>query len=185
MKKVHPLLVIFALPCMCALMFGAARFADNIGISRGVALVIAFVVYVSLFSLISWSLTAWDQHRLAVNESKKPCLHGVPGGETRDRCATCIKNREEEDKRREMERQARQRIERIKDAADSLRHEELKRLARARVNRKDFLLRGTPREFEDGVAAMFEKLGYSVKQTPYSNDGGKDAIAIKDGKKAL
>lgn len=167
------------------LLSGIPWLADTSGISRGVLLFIALGVYVSLFSLISWSLTVWDQHRRAASEGKKPCLHGVPGGETRDRCATCLKNREEESKRKEIERQQRQRVKRIKEAADSLRHEELKRLAGARVNRKDFLLSGTPREFEDGVAAMFEKLGYSVKQTPYSNDGGKDAIAIKDGKKAL
>ena len=61
----------------------------------------------------------------------------------------------------------------------------MKRLAIARVSKKDFLLSGTPKEFEDTVAAMFEKLGYSVKQTPYSSDGGKDAIAMKDGTKVL
>jgi ssDNA-binding Zn-finger/Zn-ribbon topoisomerase 1 len=61
----------------------------------------------------------------------------------------------------------------------------MKRLAIARVSKKDFLMSGTPREFEDTVAAMFQKLGYSVKQTPYSSDGGKDAIATKDDKKVL
>ena len=164
---------------------GIPWLADTTGISRGVLFLIALGVYVSLFSLISWSLTVWRQHRRAVNESKKPCLHGVPGGETRDRCATCLKNREEENKRREIERQERQRIGRMKEAANSLRHEEMKRLAIARLSKRDFLLSGTPREFEDTVAAMFENLGYSVKQTPYSSDGGKDAIAMKDGKKVL
>jgi len=28
---------------------------------------------------------------------------------------------------------------------------------------------------------MFERLGYEVKQTPYTNDGGRDAILTKDG----
>jgi len=138
-----------------------------------------------LFSLISWSLTVWRRFRQAANESKKQCIHGVPGGETRNRCVTCVKNRDEDTKRRDIERQERQRLERIKEAAESLRHEEMKRLAIARVSKRDFLLSGTPREFEDTVAAMFEKLGYSVKQTPYSSDGGKDAIAMKDGMKVL
>jgi restriction endonuclease Mrr len=32
---------------------------------------------------------------------------------------------------------------------------------------------------------MFERLGYEVKQTPRSNDHGRDAILMKDGKKFL
>jgi ssDNA-binding Zn-finger/Zn-ribbon topoisomerase 1 len=38
-----------------------------------------------------------------------------------------------------------------------------------------------PRQFEAAICELFRKLGYLVKQTPYSNDGGKDAIAEKDG----
>jgi HJR/Mrr/RecB family endonuclease len=73
----------------------------------------------------------------------------------------------------------------IRKAANSLRHEELKRLAQATVGRLDFLLSSGPREFENAVAAMFERLGYSVKQTPYSSDGGKDAVATKEAKTFL
>jgi restriction system protein len=43
----------------------------------------------------------------------------------------------------------------------------------------------SPRQFENAIAELFRKFGYEVKQTPFSNDGGKDAIAIKDGKKYL
>ena len=43
----------------------------------------------------------------------------------------------------------------------------------------------TPKAFEDLIANLFQKLGYKVKQTPYTNDGGKDAIIYKDGKKYL
>ena len=182
MNKEHPVLgYIFALTCIYALVYGI-RWMFTIDIAWSVLI---FVVFSVCVFLICWGLTVWHRRRRAVNESKKPCPHGVPGGETLDRCATCIKNREEENNQREMEHQEHQRLERIKEAADSLRHEELKRLAKARVGRIDFLMSGTPREFEDTVAAMFEKLGYSVKQTPYSSDGGKDAIATKDGKKVL
>jgi hypothetical protein len=41
----------------------------------------------------------------------------------------------------------------------------------------------SPNEFEDAVATMFSKLGYSIQQTPYVSDHGKDAIAQKDGRK--
>ena len=41
----------------------------------------------------------------------------------------------------------------------------------------------TSQKFEDAVAQLFRNLGYQVKQTPYSGDGGKDAILVKDGTK--
>jgi restriction system protein len=37
------------------------------------------------------------------------------------------------------------------------------------------------RQVEAANCELFRKLGYLVTQTPYSNDGGKDAIAEKDG----
>lgn len=40
-------------------------------------------------------------------------------------------------------------------------------------------------QFEDEIARMFMRLGYAVTQTPYSNDGGRDAVMTKDGKKYL
>jgi ribonuclease HI len=40
-------------------------------------------------------------------------------------------------------------------------------------------------QFEDEIARMFTRLGYEVKQTSYSNDGGRDAIMMKDGNKYL
>lgn len=39
----------------------------------------------------------------------------------------------------------------------------------------------SPKAFEDLTAALFRRMGYKVKQTPYSNDGGKDAFAEKNG----
>lgn len=39
-----------------------------------------------------------------------------------------------------------------------------------------------PFEFEDYVAAIYRKLGYSVQQTKRTGDGGKDIIIRKDGK---
>jgi HJR/Mrr/RecB family endonuclease len=42
-----------------------------------------------------------------------------------------------------------------------------------------------PRQFEHAVAELFRRLGYEVEQTPFSRDGGKDAILRKEGKKYL
>src|SRR5258708_40186259 len=43
----------------------------------------------------------------------------------------------------------------------------------------------SPQQCENEIAEVFRQLGYLVKQTPYSNDRGKDAIAGKDGQKFL
>lgn len=144
-----------------------------------------FTALCMCFYIVKWMVAAWQRRRHELHESKKSCRHGVSGGITRNRCVTCQKECEDDNHRREQERKRTQLLLKIKEAADSLRHEELKRLSMARVGKIDFLMTGTPREFEDTVAAMFEKIGYSVKQTPYTNDGGKDAIATKDGKKVL
>jgi len=37
----------------------------------------------------------------------------------------------------------------------------------------------SPKEFETAIAEVFRALGYEVFQTPFSNDYGKDAIALK------
>ncbi|WP_341280222.1 restriction endonuclease [Paenibacillus sp. FSL H8-0537] len=43
---------------------------------------------------------------------------------------------------------------------------------------KEYFLRLHPRQFEYLVGVLFEKMGYETTVTPYSNDGGKDVIAI-------
>ncbi len=73
----------------------------------------------------------------------------------------------------------------IKDEARQLRIEEIKRLSQAWLTSSNSYYSMTSQQFEDAVAALFRKLGYAVKQTPYSNDGGKDAILTKDDKKYL
>lgn len=39
-----------------------------------------------------------------------------------------------------------------------------------------------PNAFESYIATLFKKLGYSVVQTPITNDGGKDIIASLNGR---
>lgn len=36
-------------------------------------------------------------------------------------------------------------------------------------------------EFEDYICQLYQELGYEVEHTPYSGDGGKDAVLKKDG----
>ena len=53
--------------------------------------------------------------------------------------------------------------------------------------RRDYkkLLELSPHNFENLVSELFRKMGYTVKQTPYTNDRGRDAIARKGGKTYL
>jgi restriction system protein len=114
-----------------------------------------------------------------------PCPHGIQGGKTMDLCSVCRKENQEARNRLIQARSAEERRKQIKANAGSLKRREMARLAQARLSRSDFLLKGSPRDFEDIVAKLFKTLGYDVRQTPYSNDGGKDAVATKDGKKFL
>ncbi len=42
-----------------------------------------------------------------------------------------------------------------------------------------------PRDFEELVCQLFERMGYEVARTPYTGDGGVDAYATREGKKSI
>lgn len=109
------------------------------------------------------------------------CPHDISGGETRDLCTECvrIKNLQLLAKGEEM------RLYDIKKKADELYYKELNKLKKSQLKKLDYLYSLTPYQFEDAVMNMYRRLGYSVKQTSYSNDRGKDGIAYKDNKKYL
>ncbi|MBI4178457.1 restriction endonuclease [bacterium] len=69
--------------------------------------------------------------------------------------------------------------------ARETRRNALERAARVYFQRVENVRMLSPQNFEDLIADMFKKLGYSVTQTPYTNDQGRDAIALKGGKKFL
>jgi len=66
----------------------------------------------------------------------------------------------------------------LRHAARALRASEIARLRTASLSHADTLLALTPREFETAVCSLYRQLGYTVKQTPFSNDRGRDAIAF-------
>jgi len=124
------------------------------------------------------------------------CSHGVLAGNYGSLCERCVREQKEieENQRRERELQERQqriererqeRQQRIKAAAASLQRDERSRLATTLIPSIKELRSISPQLFEDEIAQMFRRLGYEVKQTPYVNDHGRDAILIKDGKKFL
>jgi hypothetical protein len=108
-----------------------------------------------------------------LRESRRRCSHGIllALGEP---CAGCQADLEI----RERQRQATER----EASALALRRTEILRLREHFVAAAAEYGDLSPQEFENTVAALFRGLGFEVEQTPYTNDGGKDAYARKDGK---
>lgn len=114
----------------------------------------------------------------------KRCSHGVRRGKDGG-CRQCIAD-EEHRQAEQQAYQARQDLKAsIKRDASVLLAAELNTLHKKWLSRSELYLQMNSQQFEDAVAILFRELGFQVKQTPYSNDRGKDAIAWKDGKKYL
>lgn len=142
-----------------------------------------WLIYTIIFVALALLWNSADQWRERRRLHDTVCPHGVKGGQTLNRCETCRQEEEERARCREIERQNAERKAEIQKRADNLRREEIQRLTKARLKKEEYLLSLSPNEFEDAVAAMFRKLGYSVKQTPFSADRGRDAVVTKDGRK--
>lgn len=141
------------------------------------ALIIGLVAVAMLY-LAVYKYHIWEYARAS-------CPHGVPGGLTTSQCPKCIEHqRQQEAKRRSEEALAARRAKLHKEARN-LRKKECRRLE-GQI-RRDYkkLLELSPHNFENLVSELFRKMGYTVKQTPYTNDRGRDAIARKGGKTYL
>lgn len=117
-------------------------------------------------------------------EERSPCMHGIKGGRY-GTCHACLLAAKLLQEQTQAEAARRNQEKLIRERALVLRKNEIKRLSAAWLTSSTAYLTMTPRQFEDAIAELFRKLGYKVAQTPFSNDGGKDAIAWKDGKKFL
>jgi restriction system protein len=100
---------------------------------------------------------------------RRTCVHGTKSGQSGG-CLTCaLAERKQE----------------IQERADELYHSELASLRRKWLSRSELYLQMNWRQFENAIAELFKQLGYDVKQTPFSNDHGKDLIVWKNGDKYL
>jgi ssDNA-binding Zn-finger/Zn-ribbon topoisomerase 1 len=153
--------------------------ADHFKINFVVALLILIAGWFSLVLLAKGVASV-----SGAIKRNKPCAHGIRRGKDGG-CEDCVK----EEARRQAEWRATQsdyeRKQRVRKEATALRRDELRSLTAKWLGRAESYLLMTPQRFEDSIAVLFRQLGYEVKQTPYSNDRGKDAIAWKDGKKYL
>lgn len=118
---------------------------------------------------------------------KRRCPHGVLHGETLGRCGRCL---EEQRKKAEKQKREAEKAEILRKARllrewERIRLEAMKLVQLRHLDNPDNFQNLSPQELEDFVAKLFKCLGYEVKQTPYSGDGGKDIIAFKDGRKYI
>ena len=166
---------------LCLLLLSVA--SGLTGISFGVLAELSTGAIGIVFVAVS---TVWIGVRL-VNRQKR-CAHGVRAG-TRGRCRTCNRDAEllraETQRQHEVELYEYERRKQISSEAKQVRDQEIKRLSQGWVSLAESYFDMTPQQFETAIAEVFRRLGYKVEQTPFTNDGGKDAIALKDGKKFL
>lgn len=117
-------------------------------------------------------------------ESQKRCVHRVRAG-SHGRCPICSGEAERIQKQYEAEAIRLSRRRQLEQKADELRKKEIERLSKAWLSKSESYMTMSPQQFETAISELFRLLGYKVRQTPFSNDGGKDAIAEKDGRKYL
>lgn len=154
-----------------------------------------FVSGIALISIVYWTgflaVSLWRRCSVWVG-SWQACEHGVRGGKLRRRCPRClalqaVQEEAEEDAREAAELARAEQLRRMELAtrAEEMAKRETARLSKTYVPTMDQLRDLSPNEFEDAIAAMFERLGFNVEQTPYIGDHGRDAIMHHDGYKVL
>lgn len=146
-----------------------------------IAILIIFLAIASIFGVIALK---------EYFEKYPKCSHGVRGGYNYRKCPICQNIRITEDlaaakeeKKRILENKKQAALKQIKLDSEILRNAEAIRIRSLKMTKIKELQDVSPREFENIIALLFKNLGYEVKQTPYTNDGGKDAIAWMNGKK--
>ena len=143
--------------------------------AAGIVLLIYAVLF--LISYIAEKFQRWRARR-------RPCVHGIRSGKD-GACPACALD----ELKRKLEAKANQaeqeRKKEIRGRADDLHHSELASLRKRWLSRSELYFQMNPREFENAIAQLFRELGFEVKQTPFSNDRGKDAIVWKNGEKYL
>jgi HJR/Mrr/RecB family endonuclease len=140
----------------------------------------ATIVFCAAVLLISLSLEALEKWK----RSQKRCPHGIQvnaGGA----CLECENETRRLEEQQELAAKRQQAAKELREAAKELRANEIKRLSEAWLSNASAYLEMSPRQFEDAVAELFRRLDYEVEQTPFTRDGGKDAILRKSGKKYL
>jgi hypothetical protein len=153
------------------------------GIVFGVIGIIGFWPFALIALVIG--IVLWGKHDMeieaaaAANEKARraPCQHGVAFAKSQpSHCAQCSAA-----KRQREEVEARRR----EDADKKMREAHLAREREyaEKVRQKDYLTRMKPEAFEKLVCELYRRMGYHVRSTKLTADGGSDGFLTKDGKK--
>lgn len=109
------------------------------------------------------------------------CKHGVKKGNTIEngkyKCAKCQLEHEEYLLESKRKAECREREVLFRDCVLNA----IKKRKQCIYDDLNEIYSLSPKDFEDMVANLYRHLGFNVTQTPYINDGGKDAILSKDG----
>jgi hypothetical protein len=143
----------------------------------------ALGIVVGIHILIVAVVIGWESATRAIRRRAR-CAHGVKRGK-QGGCESCLDDEKREQSEWEIRRLEQQAKKDIQKKANALRESELKALRSRWLSRAELYFEMSPQQFENAIAEVFRQLGYEVKQTPYSNDRGRDAIAWKDGQKFL
>ena len=126
--------------------------------------------------ILLFAVLFYVQGRREEDARKHPvCSHGIRDGRA-GACAECTEAERTASAERERAWSEAARLGKIRDASLALWQSERKRLDDLRARHIEGLRTMDPREFEDRVAELFRRRGYRVKQTPYTNDHGRDAL---------
>lgn len=149
----------------------------------GVNPLLFFVCFILVITGIPYAFgmtCEWLGKRKAERENfnlmKQKCVHGIEGGQIANLCPECAaeKLRTQAKEKRRLE---------IKEMYNQVKLEEQDRINKFYIQQEAYIRNElSPFQFEDLVSNLFRDLGYEVNQTPYVNDGGKDAYMKKDGK---
>lgn len=158
------------------------QFAQRFHMSLFWAVILLLIPFLSLLLVVIATLTAFFMSIAGFVKGMKRCPHGLRKV-NEHLCTQCSAEKALQSER--FARETAERELRAKHEAESkaLRSAEISRLSKAWLARSDSYFSMSPYEFEDAIARLFMELGYEVHQTPYSNDGGKDAVLFKNGKK--
>lgn len=150
----------------------------------------ALLITFGLAGGVAGFVNEWAFHPVAVRFRwwkfrQTPCAHHIKGGLSSNRCGRCLEWVQLEERRKEASQRLEEHRKNLVENATKLRDHELERIRFVWLARRNSLLRLSPQGFEDFVAELIRKMGYSVEQTPYSNDRGRDAIAERAGEKII
>ncbi len=173
---------IAALGTLFLFVYTVNQFAQRFHMSLFWAVILLLIPFLFLLLIVIATSTSFFKFTAGFVKGMKRCPHGIRkvNGHLCTQCSAEKAIQREKFAREMVERELRAKRE---AESKALRSAEISRISKAWLARSDSYFSMSPYKFEDAVARLFVEMGYEVHQTPYSNDGGKDAILLKDGKK--